>query len=295
MCAAITCSSGMKPPPSGNLERSGARAERLHAGEPAGPRSLGSRTTTARLSERSRDVGERVGPGRAASGVSTGYTRSSNTSLSSSALGFFLQIAPVRDLGRRLPQVVGRPRSVKYRGLTVDGASVSAGGSRRAGPWDDIPSADVPRNTRHGLLFQPCDPDLEELIDVLAEDGEKLCSLERRPRVVLCEREHARTEVEPRQLTIQEARVSHQLRPCLARMGLAVELSGRLGFRRLAFRSDRPLHSGHGSAGARNARLRFMWPARHAGASRPSRRPGRRRSPRSRRPLPPSSLPPRRA
>ena len=57
------------------------------------------------------------------------------------------------------------------------------------------------------LLLQAGDADLEELVEVGAEDREELRPFEQRERGVLGEREHARVEVEPGQLAVEVARV----------------------------------------------------------------------------------------
>ena len=53
------------------------------------------------------------------------------------------------------------------------------------------------------LLLQAGDPDLEELVEVVREDRDELQPLQQRERGVLGEREHARVELEPRQLAVQ--------------------------------------------------------------------------------------------
>ena len=58
---------------------------------------------------------------------------------------------------------------------------------------------------RGHLLLEARHPNLEELIEVLAEDGQKLGPLQQGNAVVLSEREHPLVEVEPRQLTIEVA------------------------------------------------------------------------------------------
>ena len=55
------------------------------------------------------------------------------------------------------------------------------------------------------LLHEARDPHLEELVEVLAEDGEELGPLEQRQAVVLGQGEDAGVEVEPRELAVQEA------------------------------------------------------------------------------------------
>ena len=55
------------------------------------------------------------------------------------------------------------------------------------------------------LLLQARDAHLEELVEVAAEDREELRPLEQRERRVLGEREHARVELEQRQLAVEVA------------------------------------------------------------------------------------------
>ena len=57
---------------------------------------------------------------------------------------------------------------------------------------------------RRELLDEAGDPHLEELVEVVAEDGEELHALEQRSRGVLGEREHAGVEGEPGELAVQE-------------------------------------------------------------------------------------------
>ena len=55
------------------------------------------------------------------------------------------------------------------------------------------------------LLHEARHPHLEELVEVLAEDGEELGPLEQRQAVVLGQRQDPGVEVEPRQLAVEEA------------------------------------------------------------------------------------------
>ena len=57
--------------------------------------------------------------------------------------------------------------------------------------------------SRVHLLLQAGDPDLEELVDVLAQDRQEAHPLEQRQRLVLGHGEHAFVEVELRQLPVQ--------------------------------------------------------------------------------------------
>ena len=59
---------------------------------------------------------------------------------------------------------------------------------------------------RH-LVLEPGDAHHEELVEVLAEDGEELGPLEQRHLGILGQREDPRVEVEPRQLAVQEPQV----------------------------------------------------------------------------------------
>ena len=56
---------------------------------------------------------------------------------------------------------------------------------------------------RVDLLLQAGDADLEELVDVLAQDRQEAHPLEQRQRLVLGHGEHAFVEVELRQLPVQ--------------------------------------------------------------------------------------------
>ena len=68
---------------------------------------------------------------------------------------------------------------------------------------------------RGHLLLEARYANLEELVEVLAEDGQELGALEQGDTLVLRQREHALVEVEPRQLTIEVADlVSALVRPC---------------------------------------------------------------------------------
>jgi hypothetical protein len=55
------------------------------------------------------------------------------------------------------------------------------------------------------LLFEAGDPDLEKLVDVLAQDRQEANPLEKRERLVLGHGEHAFVEVELGQLSVQVA------------------------------------------------------------------------------------------
>ena len=82
---------------------------------------------------------------------------------------------------------------------------------------------------RH-LLLQAGDADLEELVEVLAEDGQELGPLEQRHLLVLGEREHPLVEVEPGELAVEVPRLvvrRSSRRPCvtLVRRPLAMAAS----------------------------------------------------------------------
>jgi hypothetical protein len=64
----------------------------------------------------------------------------------------------------------------------------------------------APDPGRH-LLLEAGHPHLEELIEVLAEDGEELGPLEQRHVAAVGQREHPGVEVEPGQLPVQEPRI----------------------------------------------------------------------------------------
>src|SRR5262249_13111589 len=53
--------------------------------------------------------------------------------------------------------------------------------------------------------FQAADSDLEELVEVVAEDREELRALEHRQRLSVGERENSLVEIEPGGLSIEEA------------------------------------------------------------------------------------------
>ena len=55
------------------------------------------------------------------------------------------------------------------------------------------------------LLEQACDPNLEELVEVVGDDGDELGSFEHRELRIFGDGQHSRDVVEERQLTVQEA------------------------------------------------------------------------------------------
>ena len=70
-------------------------------------------------------------------------------------------------------------------------------------------SPSTERTPRLGLvqLEQAGDADHEELVEVLGEDRRELDALEERQRVVLRDLEHARVELERRELPVEEPRL----------------------------------------------------------------------------------------
>ena len=64
------------------------------------------------------------------------------------------------------------------------------------------------------LLLQPGDPDLEELVDVLAQDGEEAHPLQQRQRLVLRDRQHPLVEVELGKFAVDVMRLRGSLRCC---------------------------------------------------------------------------------
>src|ERR1700694_1470553 len=59
-------------------------------------------------------------------------------------------------------------------------------------------------DAKHNLLFQAADANLEELVEITAEDGKKLRALQKRRGRVLGERQDAVVEVEPAELAIDQ-------------------------------------------------------------------------------------------
>ncbi len=81
-------------------------------------------------------------------------------------------------------------RGAAYRRLSICAAS------RPSGPRRDAPSFD--------LLLQAGDADLEELVQVAADDAQEPQPLEQRHRRVLGLRQHAPVELEQAELAVEE-------------------------------------------------------------------------------------------
>ena len=60
-----------------------------------------------------------------------------------------------------------------------------------------------PRMARRDLLLETRDPDLEELVQVAGEDGQEPGALQQRVSLVLGLVQHARVELQPRQLAVE--------------------------------------------------------------------------------------------
>src|SRR5262245_27102658 len=106
----------------------------------------------------------------------------------------FLQVLPVDDLGSR-PLEERLDLFAEDLRLFVDELldPESDGGKLRL--WTH-PVGRRARHPRLYLLAQAGDPDLEELVERLVEDGEELRPLEHRTRFLLCKDEHALAVVE---------------------------------------------------------------------------------------------------
>ena len=140
--------------------------------------------------------------GSTASGVSTGKMRSSKTRVSCACA----------SASSSSHAVNATPASWSAGAISFVNAVGLAGhqlldpGADRAELLDLVEA--VGRGRAHAdreLFLQARDPDLEELVDVAAEDREELRPLEQRDRRVLGEREDARLELEHRQLPVQVA------------------------------------------------------------------------------------------
>ena len=132
---------------------------------------------------------------------------------------------------------------------------------------------------RH-LVLQAGHPDLEELVEVLAEDGEELGPLEQRARRVVGQGEDPGVEVEPGQLAVEEATVVGSPRRRAATGGRHRLVDGALDGT-VAVVSRRAVRPADGSgASAGEAGVRRSTPPRggrgptRAGGS-PARRRGR--------------------
>ncbi len=125
------------------------------------------------------------------------------------ALGL-LQVLPVRD---PYPARVEQRLHVVFEELHLRGDQLLRAFPDRV---DLLPRAHaVRRRARHTgaqLLVQPRDANLEELVQIAAEDREKPSTLERRPTGLPSAREHPRVVIERRELAIQEPRLRHDRR-----------------------------------------------------------------------------------
>src|ERR1700730_11996941 len=86
-------------------------------------------------------------------------------------------------------------------------------------------------DAKHNLLFQAADANLEELVEIPAEDGKKLRAFQQRRGRVLGERQDAVVEVEPAELAID------QLAELVSHGGLFEWLDGIKRERRAAVRA----------------------------------------------------------
>ena len=206
--AAITCSSGTNRSPSGITTNRGSRSGTLTRANRRSP-VTGSRRSTARFSERFEMYGNGW-PGSTASGVSTGKIRCSNVStrnFSSSS-----SRSSHRDSRTPLSARAGHDLVEEQPLLALD---------QRLDPLahlDELLAGGAPVGRGHAepgghLLLQAGHPHLEELVEVLAEDGEELGPLEERHRLVGRQGQHPLVEVEPGQLPVQVARRVGRRRP----------------------------------------------------------------------------------
>ena len=165
----------------------------------------GSRTTTARFSDRSEMYGNGCA-GSTASGVSTGKTRSSNTSRSSSRCGR-LQVLPVDDPDAARAQQRASPRCLEDLRLPRDELL-----DARADRVELLARAHaVRRRARHaGGRAAPCRPATriwKNSSRLRLKIARNSSALERAAAdSSSAQREHARVEVEPRQLAVEEPR-----------------------------------------------------------------------------------------
>ena len=142
-------------------------------------------------------------PGSTASGVSTGKMRSSNTSTrcSRSSSSSSSQ-SEKHDAG--LGQRRARRSSRKTRSCAVDELARPGRGSSRSCSAGRAAVGRGGAEPGGHLVLQAGHPDLEELVEVLAEDGQELGPLEQRHRRVLGQGQDPGVEVEPRQLAVEE-------------------------------------------------------------------------------------------
>ena len=177
-CAAMTCSSGTNRSPSGrrtNRGSSGGTFTRANRRSPVHRVAHDHRQVQRQV----RDVGERVRRGRPASGVSTGKIRSLE------------HLDEVRRGRRRRassqPTSGSRPRPAPARRSSRNTRSWRSTSSRtRSRIAAQLLARASARRARCApsaggeLVLEPGDADLEELVEVLAEDGQELGPLEQR-------------------------------------------------------------------------------------------------------------------
>ena len=198
-CAAITCSSGTKRVAVGQRDEAGEQRRHLHPGEPllAGRRVAHDDREVQR---QVRDVRERV---RGVDGERREHREDASSNIARELrLRRRRRGRPSRRTRCRRPASAGATSLVNTRGLAGD--ELLDPGADRAQLLDLVEA--VGRRGAHAgreLLLQAGDAHLEELVEVRAEDREELRPLEQRQRRVLGEREHARVEVEPRQLAVR--------------------------------------------------------------------------------------------
>ena len=201
-CAAITCSSGTKRVRPGSATKRGSSGGTLTRAKRCSP-VAGSRTATARLSERFEMYGNGCA-GSTASGVSTGKMRASNSRVSSARSSSSSSSQSANSTPAS--SSAGATSFVNTRAWRATSSSTRI--ADRAELLDLVEAVGrVAAHAGRELLLQARDADLEELVEVRAEDREELRPLEQRSVGVLGEREHARVEVEPRQLAVEVARV----------------------------------------------------------------------------------------
>ena len=81
---------------------------------------------------------------------------------------------------------------------------------------------------RQHLLLQARDPDLEEIVEILAEDGQETHPLQQGQLRVLRHRQHSLVEVEPGQLAVEETwHLRTQNRARLIKVCLSTQRHGR--------------------------------------------------------------------
>ena len=198
--AAITCSSGTKRSPSGMTTKRGSSGGTLTRAKRRSPVS-GSRTMHRQVERQVRDVRERV------AGVD-GQRREHRED----PLLEHLDRGTRRRRRRARPsrEARCRPRpgrastwSRKMRSAWSASSSTRVADRERAAAAGVRPSGLSCADAGRDLVLEPGHADLEELVEVLAEDGEELGPLEQRHRRVVGQGEHPGVEVEPRQLAVR--------------------------------------------------------------------------------------------